>query len=142
VVANSARALELVHLAAAHGLGDAAEERLFSGHFERREDIGDREQLIGLGVELGLDEAEVREALETGRYAADVRADTEEARKLGISGVPFFVIDRAYGVSGAQPADVFAQALAEAWQASHPPALVTKAGDADAPVCGPDGCPI
>lgn len=144
VVANSARALELVHLAAAHGLADAAEERLFSGHFERREDIGDPEQLIALGVELGLDGQEVREALETGRYAADVRADTEEARKLGISGVPFFVIDRAYGVSGAQPADVFAQALAEAWQASHPPEVVlTPAGDGpDAPACGPDGCPI
>jgi predicted DsbA family dithiol-disulfide isomerase len=143
VVANSARALELVHLAAAHGLADAAEERLFSGHFERREDIGDREQLIALGVELGLDGTEVREALEAGRYAAEVRADTEEARRLGITGVPFFVIDRAYGVSGAQPADVFAHALAEAWQASHPPRMVTPAGDGlGAPVCGPDGCPI
>jgi predicted DsbA family dithiol-disulfide isomerase len=142
VVANSARALELVHLAAAHRLADAAEERLFSGHFERREDIGDRDQLVAIGVELGLDGAEVREALETGRYAASVRADTEAARRLGISGVPFFVIDRAYGLSGAQPADVFAQALAEAWQASHPPVVVPSADSSEAPACGPDGCPL
>jgi predicted DsbA family dithiol-disulfide isomerase len=110
-------------------------------HFERREDIGDREQLIALGVELGLDGHEVREALEAGWYAAEVRADTEEARRLGISGVPFFVIDRAYGVSGAQPADVFALALAEAWHASHPPEALTPAADSDAPLRG-DGCPI
>jgi predicted DsbA family dithiol-disulfide isomerase len=120
VVANSFRAHQLLHLAGAHGLGDAAEERLFTGHFERGEDIGDVDRLVAIGVELGLDADEVRAALADGRHAAAVRADIAEARELGISGVPFFVFDRRYGVSGAQPVDAFAEALDQAWQAAQP----------------------
>jgi predicted DsbA family dithiol-disulfide isomerase len=119
VVANSFLAHQLIHLAAAHGQAAEAEERLFTGHFERGEDIGDLDHLVALAGELGLDGAEARAALTSGRYAEAVHADIAEARALGLRGVPFFVIDRAYGLSGAQPTDVFAEALAEAWAAGR-----------------------
>jgi predicted DsbA family dithiol-disulfide isomerase len=82
---------------------------------EYGKDIGDIDYLVGLAASLGIDEAEARAALSSERFAADVRADIAEARRLGITGVPFFVIDRTYGISGAQPTDVFVEALTEAW---------------------------
>ncbi|NVM96395.1 DsbA family oxidoreductase [Arthrobacter wenxiniae] len=141
VVANSFNAHQLIHLAAAHGKADGVKEALLSAHFEHGEDIGNREFLVRTGAAAGLDAAKVKEALDTDQYADDVRHDFAEARALGVSGVPFFVIDRKYGISGAQPSELFAQALDEAWQEANPLTMVA-AGDADAEVCGPDGCPI
>ena len=94
VVANSFNAHQLLHLAAAHGKADDAKERLLSAHFEHGEDIGSREFLVRTGASLGLDTGEINQALDTDRYAEEVRADFAEARALGITGVPFFVIDR------------------------------------------------
>jgi predicted DsbA family dithiol-disulfide isomerase len=142
VVANSFTAHRLIHLAAAHGKQDAAKERLLSDHFEHGRDIGDDEYLTSLGLDLGIDGAEVAELFSTDKYAADVRHDFEEARALGISGVPFFVIDRKFGLSGAQPAATFTAALEQAWQESNPPVLVNAAGDGTGEACGPDGCPV
>lgn len=140
VVANSFTAHRLIHLAAAHGKQDAAKERLLSDHFEHGKDIGSRDYLTSLGAELGLDTAEVEELFTTEKYADDVRQDFAEARALGVSGVPFFVIDRKYGISGAQPAALFSQALEQAWSESHPLVRI-GAEDADSrEVCGPDGC--
>lgn len=141
VVANSFNAHQLIHLAAAHGKADGVKEALLSAHFEHGEDIGNREFLVRTGAAAGLDAAKVKEALDTDQYADDVRHDFAEARALGVSGVPFFVIDRKYGISGAQPSELFAQALDEAWQEANPLTMVAAA-DADAEVCGPDGCPI
>ena len=73
-------------------------------------------------------------------YADEVRADEREAAQLGATGVPFFVLDRAYGVSGAQPAEVFTQALTQAWGDRPPLKPIEGGGDADA--CGPDGCAV
>src|SRR6478752_364477 len=124
VVANSFTAHRLIHLAAAHGQQDAAKERLLSDHFEHGRDIGSREYLTSLGAELGLDAGDVAELFTTDKYADDVRRDFAEARALGISGVPFFVIDRKFGLSGAQPAASFTMALEQAWQESHPLVMV------------------
>jgi len=144
VVANSFTAHRLIHLAAAHGRQDAAKERLLSDHFEHGKDIGSRDYLTSLGAELGLAAADVEELFSTDKYADDVRHDFSEARALGISGVPFFVIDRKFGLSGAQPAATFTMALEQAWQDSHPLVMVSAdglaAGDADGDTCGPDGC--
>ena len=139
VVANSFTAHRLIHLAAAHGQQDAAKERLLSDHFEHGKDIGSREYLTDLGKDLGLDAAAVAELFSTDKYAADVRSDFEEARALGISGVPFFVIDRKFGLSGAQPSETFTAALNQAWQETHPLVLVNAA---DGEACGPDGCAV
>ena len=139
VVANSFTAHRLIHLAAAHGKQDAAKERLLSDHFEHGQDIGSQEYLTALGQDLGLDSTEVAELFSTDKYADDVRFDFEEARALGISGVPFFVIDRKFGLSGAQPSETFAAALNQAWQDTHPLVLVDAAGGE---ACGPDGCAV
>src|SRR4051794_2069820 len=138
VVANSFTAHRFIHLASEHGLGAEAKETLLSGHFEHGEDIGDVDYLVRTGVGLGLDEAEVRKALEGTRFTDEVRADIAEARALGVTGVPFFVLDRKYGISGAQPAEVFGQALAQAWAERSP--LTVLSGSADGPACGPEGC--
>lgn len=142
VVANSFMAHRLIHLAAAHGKQDAAKERLLSDHFERGLDIGNREYLTALGRDLGIDAGELAELFSTDKYADAVRHDFAEGRALGISGVPFFVIDRKFGLSGAQPAETFTAALEQAWQESHPLTMVSSgAGSvADAGACGPDGC--
>ncbi|WP_120521153.1 DsbA family oxidoreductase [Arthrobacter celericrescens] len=139
VVANSFAAHRLIHLAAAHGKQDAAKERLLSDHFEHGKDIGNKEYLTGLGLELGLPADGIAELFEGDKYAEDVRRDIAEARAIGVTGVPFFVIDRKYGLSGAQPAEVFTQALAQAWQEANP---LVAVGSSDAEACGPDGCAI
>ncbi|WKV15998.1 DsbA family oxidoreductase [Janibacter limosus] len=141
VVANSARAHELLHSAKERGLADAVKEALLSGHFEHGMDIGDLDQLVRVGVDAGLDEGEVRAALDDGRYKAAVASDIDMARQIGVTGVPFVVVDMKYAVSGAQPPEVFREVLDKALAEQAPaPRVVDGAQDADA--CGPDGCAI
>ncbi|MGY1710922.1 DsbA family oxidoreductase [Geodermatophilus sp. SYSU D00758] len=137
VRANTFDAHQVIHLAGERGVQDAVKERLLRAYFAEGEAVGDRETLVRLAAEAGLDAEEVRAVLADQRYAGAVRADEAEAQALGIRGVPFFVLDRRYGVSGAQPADVLLQALERAWAERSP--LVPVSGD-DAPACGPDGC--
>ena len=140
VVANSFTAHRFLHLAKEHGVMDQAKEALLSGHFEQGKDIGDAEYLVGIGVELGIPETEIRETLAGDRFAAEVRADIAEARALGVNGVPFFVLDRKYGISGAQPAEAFAQAIRQAWNERSPLTVLPQSKTDDGAVCGPDGC--
>jgi predicted DsbA family dithiol-disulfide isomerase len=98
------------------------------------------EFLVELAVEAGLDEGAARHVLaDPAAYADAVREDEREAAELGANGVPFFVLDRKYGVSGAQPAEVFERALAQAWGARSPLQVVREDG---AEACGPDGCAV
>lgn len=115
---NTLDAHQLLQLAKARGIQDAVIERLYRAYFTEQRSVFDRESLVTLAKEAGLDEAEVRDALEHDAYADAVTADIREARSLGVSGVPFFVIGR-YGVSGAQSADVFTEALSTAFSASR-----------------------
>jgi predicted DsbA family dithiol-disulfide isomerase len=131
----------LVHLAADRGLQDAAKERFMRAYFTESQPVGDAATLVRLAVEVGLDRAEVEQVLAGDGYADAVRADEAEARALGITGVPFFVVDRRYGVSGAQPADQLLAVLDRAWSERSPLTLVGSPGEADA-ACGPDGCPV
>jgi predicted DsbA family dithiol-disulfide isomerase len=110
---NSFDAHRLIHLAADHGLQDAMQERLFRAHFTDGDAIGDRATLARIAAELGLDPA----PLAGDAYADAVRADEELAARIGIRGVPYFVLDRRYGVSGAQPSELLVQALEKAWEA-------------------------
>jgi predicted DsbA family dithiol-disulfide isomerase len=105
---NSFDAHRLIHLANAHGKQAEAQERVMRAYFTEGVPIGDREALIALGAELGLG---ARAALESDEYADAVRADELLAQQIGIQGVPFFVLNRRYGVSGAQPAEALVQAL-------------------------------
>jgi predicted DsbA family dithiol-disulfide isomerase len=132
---NSFDAHRLLQLAAAHGVQDALEERLFRAHFTDGELVSDHAVLLRLAREAGLPEDEVRDVLGSDRYAAEVRDDERTAASLGITGVPFFVVDRAFGASGAQPAELLGDLLRQAWEARSPLDVVAT-GD----TCGVEGC--
>lgn len=119
-VSNTFDAHRLIHLAETKGLQHEAEERLFKAYFEEGADMGDHATLERLGLEIGLSADEVQATLASDRFAYEVKTDVLEARNLGIGGVPFFVIDRKYGVSGAQPTGLFLQTLEKAWQEANP----------------------
>jgi predicted DsbA family dithiol-disulfide isomerase len=112
---NTFDAHRLIHLAASEGRGDEMKERLMLAYFTEGVAVGDRDELVRLGEELGL--TGVREGLESDAFADAVREDEREARQFGIGGVPFFVVDRYYGVEGAQSADYILATLNEAWAA-------------------------
>jgi predicted DsbA family dithiol-disulfide isomerase len=112
---NTFDAHRLLHLAKARGRENAVLDRVYRAYFSEQRSLFDTNSLVALASEAGLDAGETRQALESDAYAQEVAADLSEARMLGISGVPFFVIDDRYGVSGAQPVAVFRQALAHAW---------------------------
>jgi len=112
---NTVKAHELLHFAKAQGRQYEMAERLMSAYFTEGKHVGRVDDLVDLAAEVGLDVAEVRDALESNRHLADVRADQAQAQAYGIQGVPFFVIDGKYGVSGAQPADAFAQIARQVW---------------------------
>jgi predicted DsbA family dithiol-disulfide isomerase len=112
---NTFDAHRLIHLAADHGLQAEAKERLMRGYFSEGEPVGDPEALVRLVADVGVDADEARAVLASDRYADAVREDEDLARRMGINGVPYFVLGRRYGVSGAQSADVLLQALDQAW---------------------------
>ena len=139
--ANTFDGHRLVHLAATVGgsvLAEAVLEALFSAHFEHGADLGDPETLVRIVSGAGVDAALVRATLAGDDFSDAVRADEAEARAIGVTGVPFFVVDRRIGVSGAQPAEVFTQLLEQGWRDAHP--LATLAPDAQA--CADDSCAI
>ncbi|MER5788813.1 DsbA family oxidoreductase [Streptomyces sp. NPDC001980] len=132
----------LLHFAKEQGRQDQLIQILYRANFaEERSVFSEGEdRLVELAAEAGLDTAAVRAVLaDPSRYADEVRADEREAAELGANGVPFFVLDRKYGVSGAQPAEVFTQALSQAWGARSPLRLIDEGG---AEACGPDGCAV
>jgi predicted DsbA family dithiol-disulfide isomerase len=113
---NTFDAHRLIHLAAAHGRQDAANERLMRGYLSEGEPIGDRDALVRVIADVGIDADEAGAVLDGDAYAGAVRADEQLAAQLGIRAVPYFVLDRRYGVSGAQPAELLLRALERAWQ--------------------------
>lgn len=115
IPANTFDAHRLLQFAARQGVAEAATERLFRAYFIEGRNVDDQETLFELGGEIGLDRAELTAALSDDELAYAVRSDIAEARALGVSGVPFFVIDRKYGVSGAQPSEVMLEALGRAF---------------------------
>ncbi len=123
---NTLDAHRVLHLATDLGFGDAAKERLLRAHFTEGADLSDRDTLVALLAEVGADPDRVRAVLDSDQYADAVRADIADAQRLGATGVPFFVIDRKYGVSGAQPAEAFLQALRTAYADEAAPDQATQ----------------
>jgi predicted DsbA family dithiol-disulfide isomerase len=115
---NTFNAHRVVHLGREQDRQEAVLERLYRAYFAEGRPVFEPGDLAGLAAEAGLDQGAARRALEDGSYAEDVRADENEARSLGIGGVPFFVLDGKLGVSGAQPAETFARALRQAWESA------------------------
>ncbi|HET8604647.1 MAG TPA: DsbA family oxidoreductase [Marmoricola sp.] len=132
----------LLHLALETGgpaLQGALKEALLSAYFVETENVADHQTLARIASSAGVDPERVAEVLRSDAYADAVEADIRQAAAYGATGVPFFVIDRKYGVSGAQPTEVFTQVLERAWADSHPALDVVGGTDE---VCGPDGCAI
>ena len=137
--ANTFDAHRLLHLAAERAVQGSVKERLLAAYFTEGRPIGDAETLATVAAEAGLDEAEARRVLDGDAFAAEVAGDEREAAALGISSVPFFVVDRRYGISGAQPAELVQQVLERAWADGHPMAAATTGASED--VCADGSCP-
>lgn len=114
VIANSFDAHRLMQFAKTKNLGDAAEERIFRAYFTEGVNVADHAELKRLAGEIGLDEQEAENVLASNAFSAEVQSDVSEAQQIGVRGVPFFVFDRKYAVSGAQPAGVFLETLTKA----------------------------
>ena len=119
VTGNTFDAHRLLHLAKDRSVQDAAIERLYRAHFTERRSIFDSGSLVTLAGEAGLDPQEVRRVLDDATYGDAVEADNVEARSLGVTGVPFFVLDGRHGIAGAQPPELFAEALRQAAAIHH-----------------------
>ncbi len=139
IVANSFNAHRLSHLAKKHGLGEAAEEALFKAYFTDGKNIDDTDTLIELGIAIGLNAEELKQTLNSNAFADAVKHDITEAQQLGIQGVPFFVFNNKYGISGAQAVPVFSQTLEKSfaeWQRENQKSrLEIIEGES----CSPDG---
>ncbi|HEX4790469.1 MAG TPA: DsbA family oxidoreductase, partial [Actinospica sp.] len=140
----------LLHFARTKGVQNELIDLTFKANFAEERSVFDRERLLELAVSAGLDRDEAQAVLADAKaFADEVRQDEREAQELGATGVPYFVLDRRYGVSGGQPAEVFTQALDEAWRTRpQQPKLATvpglgpdEIGRSDE-VCGPDGCAV
>jgi predicted DsbA family dithiol-disulfide isomerase len=141
---NTVDAHRVIHLA--HELGGTdlqgrVKEALLDAYFAQARNVADHAVLREVAVASGVDAARVDDVLAGAAYTDEVWADMEQAQAYGASGVPFFVIDQRYGVSGAQPAEAFAQVLERAWSDAHPVVQVL-AGGSGGDVCGPDGCVV
>jgi predicted DsbA family dithiol-disulfide isomerase len=137
---NTFDAHRLLQLALEHGRQDQLKERLDAATFTEGSPASDHSALRALALQVGLPEVEVDAVLTSDRYSDAVRADEAQARAYGISGVPFFVVDGRYGISGAQPAEAVLQTLEKAWSELAPMTLVTSEGSAA--TCEGNSCAI
>lgn len=119
VIANSFNAHRLIQLAKTKNLGSDAEEQLFKTYFEEGKNIDDKATLTQIGTEIGLDDKEVEEVLSSDAFSKEVREDESTAQEIGIHGVPFFIFDQKYAVSGAQSPEVFSEVLEQSWNEHH-----------------------
>ena len=135
------RVIHLAHEQGGNALQGAVKEALLSAYFTEGRNVADHAVLREVAVAAGLEASRVEEVLAGTEVTADVQADIEQAQAYGASGVPFFVVDEKFGVSGAQPAEVFSQVLERAWSESHPQLEVLATGETGE-ACGPDGCAV
>ena len=116
VVANAKNAHRLLQLAKTLDKGDVLKERLLKAYFTEGKNIDDRETLLQLALEVGLDKVRTEACLDSDEFLEKVEQDIYESRLIGVRGVPFFVLDRKYGISGAQPKEAFVQTIEKAWE--------------------------
>lgn len=141
-VGNTFDLHRVLHLAAERGLASEAWEAFYRANFAEETSVFDRERIVETAVGAGLDRDAVVAVLDDPEaYRESVRADEAEAAALGATGVPFFVVDEKYGISGAQPTEVFTEVLEKAWGEKRP-VVTPVAGSQDAEACGADGCAI
>lgn len=140
ILANSYNAHRLLQLAKKNGLGNELKELLFKAYLTDGENVDDLKTLSKLAQEVGLSRSTVEEVLHTNAFGKEVQDDIEMAHKIGVQGVPFFVFDNKYAVSGAQHEDTFVKTLEKVWEegnfVQHISLLETQEGEN----CGIEGC--
>jgi len=137
IPANSFNAHRLLHFAKEHGLQTETEEALFKAYFTEGKNIDDSATLTAIAASVGLNTEALTEAMGSEAYFQDVVMDVQEAQNIGVRGVPFFVFDRKYAISGAQEADAFIQTLEKAFEEWQQPAAPLDVMEGDS--CGVDG---
>ena len=140
ILASSFNAHRLLHLAKKHNLANDLEELLFKAYLTEGKNINDLDTLSKLGIEVGLDAETVAKVLNSDTYGAEVQQDQEEANAIGVQGVPFFVLDNKYAISGAQPATAFLETLEKVWQEGKFESKVTLVNTTTENSCDINGC--
>ena len=135
IINNTINAHRLLHWAKAAGLQNELKERIFKAYYTEGIDTADIAELVRLAKETGLDPVQARKVLEENLYVKEVLQDQQEAAELGVQGVPFYVFNRKYAVSGAQPSEVFAQVLNKALE-EEKPALIIEQGEGSCDING------
>ena len=140
ILANSFNAHRLLHLAKKHQLANDLEELLFKAYLTDGKNINDSNTLKDLGISVGLKAEAIDEVLNSDAYGNDVKQDIQDANSIGVQGVPFFVFDNKYAVSGAQAATAFLEILQKAWEEGKFDSKITLINTAEGDSCGIDGC--
>lgn len=140
ILANSHNAHRLLHLAKKHHLANELEELLFKAYLTDGKDLNNLDTLSELGIEAGLEGEAIAQVLHSDAYSEEVKQDIQEAAAIGVQGVPFFVFDNKYAVSGAQPATTFLQTLEKSWQEGQFDSKITLVNTSTENSCDIDGC--
>ncbi len=140
ILANSFNAHRLAHLAKKHQVGNELEELLFKAYFTDGKDVNDLDTLIELGLKVGLGQEQIEQVLHSNAYGSEVLADIKMANEIGVQGVPFFVFDNKYAISGAQPASSFLQTLEKVWEEGKYDTKVTLLNTTTENSCDINGC--
>lgn len=139
LITNTFSAHKFLHLSKKHNKSSEAEEALFEAHFLEGKNVGDLEVLVSIAEKLGINQEEARQSLSSDQFDNEVKQDITEAKNNGISGVPFFILNGKYAVSGAQPVEAFEEALQQTYKETVVPFKVISNGGAS---CDADGCSI
>lgn len=145
IPANSFNAHRLIHFAKTKGMQDQAEEALFHAHFMEGKDIAQLSVLIELGEQIGLNKNEVEKILLSDEFTEAVRYDVYESKQIGVGGVPYFVFDRKFALSGAQPVEAFVAAITQSfteWKVAQPKSELKSLNKNDGAVCDENGCEL
>ncbi|WP_445711981.1 DsbA family oxidoreductase [Flavobacterium sp.] len=140
ILANSHNAHRLLHLAKKYNLGNELKELLLKAYLTEGKDVNNLETLSTLGQEVGLEKTIVEEVLHSDAYSDEVKNDIATAQNIGVQGVPFFVFDNKYAVSGAQPEEVFMETLEKVWEEKSSMSNVKVVNSTEGDSCGIDGC--
>lgn len=140
ILANSLHAHRLLHLAKKHDLSNELKELLFKAYLTDGKNVNDLQTLKEIGLEAGLENDAIERVLQSDEYAIEVKKDQEEAQSIGVTGVPFFVFDSKYAVSGAQQPETFLKTLEKTWEEGDYSSKVILQNAIDGNSCGIDGC--
>ena len=121
IMINTSDAHRLIQFGQSKGLGNEIEEALFKAYFTDQKNVADYTTLAEIGEEVGLNKSEILAMLDSDAYVFEVASDILDGRNIGVTGVPFFVVDRKYALSGAQPVEYFVSALTQAYEKDHLP---------------------